>query len=141
MICIQGLYETHLTVTDLERSIDFYRDIVGLELAHTIPERNVAFFWIGSRETSMLGLCPSTAARSKSSCTSHSRQRWIRSSPRPPTCAQKGLRLKAGPEQKSMSPSSFRGCPLPASTSTILTATNWNISQSCQNKPGQTFRA
>lgn len=56
MISIKGLYETHLTVSNLERSIDFYRDIVGLELAHTIPERNVAFFWIGSRETSMLGL-------------------------------------------------------------------------------------
>ena len=56
MISIQGLYETHLTVSNLERSINFYRAIVGLELAHTIPERNVAFFWIGGRETSMLGL-------------------------------------------------------------------------------------
>lgn len=56
MIPVQGLYETHLTVSNLERSIDFYRDILGLELAHRIPERNVAFFWVGGRETSMLGL-------------------------------------------------------------------------------------
>lgn len=56
MTAINGLYETHLTVSDLDRSIDFYRDVVGLELAHRIPERNVAFFWIGGRETSMLGL-------------------------------------------------------------------------------------
>ncbi|WP_421360821.1 VOC family protein [Agrobacterium rosae] len=56
MISIKGLYETHLTVSDLDRSIDFYRDVVGLELAHRIPDRNVAFFWVGGRETSMLGL-------------------------------------------------------------------------------------
>lgn len=56
MISLKGLYETHLTVSNLHRSTDFYRDVVGLELAHTIPERNVAFFWIAGRETSMLGL-------------------------------------------------------------------------------------
>ncbi len=56
MIAIEGLYETHLTVSNLDRSIEFYRDVVGLELAHRIPERNVAFLWIGGRETSMLGL-------------------------------------------------------------------------------------
>ena len=56
MIPVKGLNETHLTVSDLERSTEFYRDIVGLELAHTIPHRHVAFFWIGGRERSMLGL-------------------------------------------------------------------------------------
>jgi lactoylglutathione lyase len=50
------LYESHLTVSDLDRSIAFYRDVVGLELAHTIPARHAAFFWIGGREQSMLGL-------------------------------------------------------------------------------------
>lgn len=39
MIPISGLYESHLTVSDLDRSISFYRDVVGLELAHTIPGR------------------------------------------------------------------------------------------------------
>jgi lactoylglutathione lyase len=53
---IRGLFETHLTVTDLERSIGFYRDVVGLPLAIEIPERNVAFFWIGGRGHAMLGL-------------------------------------------------------------------------------------
>jgi lactoylglutathione lyase len=56
MIPISGLYEAHLTVANLDRSIAFYRDIVGLELAHVIPERHVAFFWVGARERSMLGL-------------------------------------------------------------------------------------
>jgi catechol 2,3-dioxygenase-like lactoylglutathione lyase family enzyme len=53
---IDGLYEAHLTVADLDRSIAFYRDVVGLELAHRIAQRHVAFFWIGGRDRSMLGL-------------------------------------------------------------------------------------
>lgn len=53
---VRALFETHLTVSRLETSIDFYRDIVGLELATVVPERRVAFFWIGGRGQSMLGL-------------------------------------------------------------------------------------
>jgi catechol 2,3-dioxygenase-like lactoylglutathione lyase family enzyme len=56
MVPIQGLWETHLTVADLDRSIAFYRDVVGLTLAHTVPERHVAFFWIGQPRQAMLGL-------------------------------------------------------------------------------------
>lgn len=56
MIPVSALYESHLSVANLERSIAFYRDVVGLELAHRIPERHVAFFWIGGRERSMIGL-------------------------------------------------------------------------------------
>ena len=51
-----GLFEAHLTVRDLDRSIAFYRDIVGLPLALQLPERAAAFFWIGGRGESMLGL-------------------------------------------------------------------------------------
>jgi lactoylglutathione lyase len=43
-------------VRDLERSVDFYRDVVGLPLALEIPERSAAFFWVGHRGRSMLGL-------------------------------------------------------------------------------------
>jgi catechol 2,3-dioxygenase-like lactoylglutathione lyase family enzyme len=50
------LFEVHLDVHDLERSIAFYRDIVGLELAYALPKRHVTFFWIGGRGHSMLGL-------------------------------------------------------------------------------------
>jgi lactoylglutathione lyase len=53
---IDGLYEAHLTVADLTRSVAFYRDVVGLELAKTFPERRIAFFWINNKKTSMLGL-------------------------------------------------------------------------------------
>lgn len=56
VIPIQGLFETHLNVRDLETSIDFYRDVMGLELAHLLRERRVAFFWVGGRQKQMLGL-------------------------------------------------------------------------------------
>lgn len=36
MVPVRGLFETHLTVRDLERSIAFYRDVVGLPLAHPL---------------------------------------------------------------------------------------------------------
>jgi lactoylglutathione lyase len=53
---VRGLFETHLTVRDVERSVEFYRDVVGLPLALDLPERNAAFMWIGERGRSMLGL-------------------------------------------------------------------------------------
>lgn len=58
---ILGIYETHLPVRDLERSISFYRDKIGLEVAKFLPERRVAFFWVGSKEKGMLGLWQSGA--------------------------------------------------------------------------------
>ena len=42
-----GLFETHLTVGDLDRSVAFYRDVVGLPVALEVPERGAAFLWIG----------------------------------------------------------------------------------------------
>ena len=56
LVPIGGLWETHITVSDLDRSIRFYRDVVGLTLAHSVPERHVAFFWIGQPRQAMLGL-------------------------------------------------------------------------------------
>lgn len=53
---IDGLYEAHITVRDLDRSIAFYRDIVGLELGEVIQDRRVAFFWVGDKATGMLGI-------------------------------------------------------------------------------------
>ena len=53
---IRGLFETHLTVADMERSVAFYSDVVGLELALSLPERGATFFWIGAPGRAMLGL-------------------------------------------------------------------------------------
>jgi lactoylglutathione lyase len=51
-----GLFEAHLTVSDLDRSVEFYRDVVGLPLALVLEERGAAFFWIGGTGEAMLGL-------------------------------------------------------------------------------------
>ena len=53
---VTGLFETHLTVSDLGRSTAFYRDVVGLPVALEIPERGAAFHWIGPPGGAMLGL-------------------------------------------------------------------------------------
>jgi lactoylglutathione lyase len=51
-----GLFETHLTVQNLARSVAFYRDIVGLPVATIIPARRVAFMWVAAPGEAMLGL-------------------------------------------------------------------------------------
>jgi lactoylglutathione lyase len=56
VIPVHDLFEVHLTVADLERAVAFYRDVVGLRLAHVESSRQVAFFWIGSAGNAMLGL-------------------------------------------------------------------------------------
>lgn len=56
MIPIRDLFETHLTVTDLRRAMAFYGEVLGLELAHVIDDRRVAFYWLGGRGNAMLGL-------------------------------------------------------------------------------------
>jgi lactoylglutathione lyase len=49
MTQVQGLFEAHISVRDLDRSITFYRDIVGLEVGLVQPERGAgsALLWVG----------------------------------------------------------------------------------------------
>src|ERR1017187_9075143 len=56
MIAIRGLFESHLNVADLDRSVEFYRDVLQLPVARIFPERRVAFFWVGAPGQAMLGL-------------------------------------------------------------------------------------
>jgi catechol-2,3-dioxygenase len=53
---IKGLFETHLYVENLERSMAFYRDVLGLEACYYEEGRRAAFFWIGKPKEAMLGL-------------------------------------------------------------------------------------
>ncbi|MEM7112872.1 MAG: VOC family protein [Chloroflexota bacterium] len=53
---IKGLFETHINVADLERSMRFYEDVLGLELGEYEEERRVAFYWVGGHGEAMLGL-------------------------------------------------------------------------------------
>ena len=61
LIPVEYLFEGHLTVTDLDRAIAFYKDVLGLPLAEVFPERRIAFFWIGAPGKSMLGLWEAAA--------------------------------------------------------------------------------
>ncbi len=53
---IKGLFETHLFVADLERSIEFYTKTLELEQCYYDEGRRAAFFWIGEPNEYMLGL-------------------------------------------------------------------------------------
>jgi lactoylglutathione lyase len=53
---VRSLFEAHLPVADVGRSVAFYRDAVGLEAAYDDADRGVAFMWAGSPGGAMLGL-------------------------------------------------------------------------------------
>ena len=53
---MSALFEAHLTVSDIDRAIAFYRDVVGLQMGLHDPDLGAAFFWIGALGRSMLGL-------------------------------------------------------------------------------------
>ena len=42
-IPVRRLFETRLTASDLDRSLAFYRHVVGLPAAFEVPERGAAF--------------------------------------------------------------------------------------------------
>ena len=56
MIPIRDLSESHLTVSYLQRSMSFFSEVLGLEIAQVFLDRRVAFYWIGGRGGAMLGL-------------------------------------------------------------------------------------
>jgi lactoylglutathione lyase len=50
------LYEAHIPVTDTKTSETFYREVVGLPLAHRDPTRDIVFLWVDEKEKGMIGL-------------------------------------------------------------------------------------
>nr|WP_315422844.1 VOC family protein [uncultured Pedobacter sp.] len=53
---IKGLFETHIYVENLERSIEFYSNVLGLTQCHYEEGRRIAFFWVGKPREAMLGI-------------------------------------------------------------------------------------
>ena len=53
---IKGLFETHINVSSLERSMKFYGETLGLQLGTYEKERKAAFYWVGEWGEAMLGL-------------------------------------------------------------------------------------
>ena len=56
MVPIQSLFEAHLNVTNLERSVAFYTEVLGLPLAGIFPDRRGAFVWVARPQDGLLGL-------------------------------------------------------------------------------------
>jgi lactoylglutathione lyase len=69
MIEARDLFEVHLTVRNLDEAVGFYRDVVGLTVAHVTSGRQAAFLWIGSGRQAMLGLWTADPHRRRSPCT------------------------------------------------------------------------
>lgn len=59
---IEGLFETHINVSDLERASEFYENTLGLILAYE-DSRRCRFYWLGERGKAMLGLWEKEAAQ------------------------------------------------------------------------------
>lgn len=53
---IKGLFETHINVASLERSMKFYGDVLGLHLGAYDERRRVAFYWLGDWGEAMIGV-------------------------------------------------------------------------------------
>jgi catechol-2,3-dioxygenase len=53
---IKGLYETHLAVENLQRSVAFYKYTLGLTQCSYDDGRKICFFWVGEPQQYMLGL-------------------------------------------------------------------------------------
>lgn len=56
MLGVKDLFETHLTVRSLERSMKFFEEAIGLHRATVFLELRVAFYWIGESGQAMLGI-------------------------------------------------------------------------------------
>lgn len=50
------IFETHIPVSNIEESMKFYESTLGLELGTFEDQRRAAFYWVGGRGNSMLGL-------------------------------------------------------------------------------------
>lgn len=56
MLGVKDLFETHLTVRNLARSMKFFEEVVGIHRATVFLDFRVAFYWIGEFGQSMLGI-------------------------------------------------------------------------------------
>lgn len=53
---IKGIFETHINVSDVERSAAFYERLPGITLLHEDTARKSRFYWVGAPGVSMLGI-------------------------------------------------------------------------------------
>ena len=57
---VERIFEDHISVRDLERSIGFYRDVLGMEVgllqSRSVEGMGGGLLWVGGRGHSMLGI-------------------------------------------------------------------------------------
>ncbi|MFP7492514.1 VOC family protein [Terribacillus saccharophilus] len=53
---IKGIFETHINVSDYERSAAFYEKLLNIIPLHEDAERKSKFYWVGQPGQSMLGI-------------------------------------------------------------------------------------
>jgi lactoylglutathione lyase len=53
---IHGLYETHIRVTDFERSRRFYEGLLGLTVGWLNEDQRRVLYWVGRTGKAMLGV-------------------------------------------------------------------------------------
>ncbi|KAA0547124.1 VOC family protein [Bacillus sp. BGMRC 2118] len=53
---IKRIYETHLEVTDVKRTIEFFEGKLGLKVGYGNETSDAVFFWVGEVGASMLGV-------------------------------------------------------------------------------------
>ncbi|WP_151735432.1 VOC family protein ['Paenibacillus yunnanensis' Narsing Rao et al. 2020] len=53
---IQGLFETHINVSDVQKSAAFYEKLPGVIPLYEDPVRKSRFYWIGQPGEAMLGI-------------------------------------------------------------------------------------
>lgn len=53
---IKGLFETHIHVSNLENSMNFYGELLELPLARYIKPNRSAFYWVGQPGQYMFGI-------------------------------------------------------------------------------------
>ena len=138
MIPLRDLFESHLTVTNLERSMAFFGDTLGLELSEVFRERRVAFYWVGGRGNSMLGLWEVGTGPQRLSTSPF---RWIlRICSMLPLVSALLIRfLSTSKGSRPTNRSCLRGCPLHRCTSGILMGTCSSCCQCCPMHPSRNW--
>ena len=134
MIPVQNLFEAHLTVTDLDRAVEFYRDVLGFRLAHVVPARQAAFFWIGPAGNAMLGLWGTGSGPQRMALQRRFERAWQMLSQHRALCGLRASRRSTLTGNRPTSPWSSPGCRPRPSSSTIPTVTCWSSSPCSQTR-------
>ncbi len=135
---IEGLYETHIQVKNLEKAVQFYTQVLGLPLAHYDETRPIAFLWIGEHKKAMLGLWEQPENVQKRHFAFSCSKDFIYTRPTlslKTTDCRRIISLRMVP----MRLWSLPGCRLLRCILMIRTETNWNSSMSLKAKANRNW--